>query len=73
MLKKLMTINNNFNILDLDGDQGEVVSSNSSKQNSLMLHSKNLDERHWEGLCAYYKIIKSFRGLVVVVWSSLSL
>ena len=48
-----MTINNNFNILDLDGGQGEVVSSNSSKQNSLMSHLKNLDERHWEGLCAY--------------------
>ena len=41
-----MTIHNNFNILVLDGDQGEEVSSNSSKQNSLMLHLKNLDERH---------------------------
>ena len=51
-----MTINNNFNILDLDGDQREVVSSNSSKQNSLMQHLKIwTSERHWERLWGKYK------------------
>ena len=39
----------NFIFLDLDGDQEEVVSSNSSNQDSLMPQLRDwTSERHWE-------------------------